>query len=145
MEAYDRERCVPTAEMRERHRHALERLLACFFSQDSRGLESLLVEQARTVTDANGEYTALATPLCGRARVGRFYLQAAQMRLAGDPSVEIRTVNGLPAALVVLARPVRRQAPRSLILLDLAADGRIRTIHTVLAARKLRAVSERTA
>jgi RNA polymerase sigma-70 factor (ECF subfamily) len=141
MESYDRQRCVPSPELIARHRDSLERLLGCLLSQDTRGLESLLVEAVQTVTDANGEYTALATPLVGRPRVSRFYLQASASRLAGNPRVDIRTVNGLPAALITLTRPVRRQAPRSLILLDLGDDGRIRTIHTVLAAQKLLKVS----
>jgi hypothetical protein len=94
----------------------------------------------RTVTDAGGEYTALAAPMVGRARVARFYLRAALHRRAGGPSVETRLVNGLPAALLCLARPVRRQAPRSLLFLQLRDDGAIQAIHTLLAPRKLAAV-----
>lgn len=140
LETYDQSRCVPSPELRARHRDSLERLLGCLLSQDTRGLESILTDTVRTVTDANGEFTALATPLVGRARVSRFYLQASAMRLPGSPTVEIRTVNGMPAALITLAHPVRRQASRSVILLDLDEGGRIRTIHTVLAPEKLRGV-----
>jgi hypothetical protein len=50
-------------------------------------------------------------------------------------------VNGLPAALITLARPVRRQAPRTLLVCELDDDGRIHRIHTVLAPRKLAALS----
>jgi hypothetical protein len=137
LEAYDREPCRPTPELRARHRDALERLLRCLASQDGRALEALLSESARTVTDAGGEYTALATSLEGRSRVARFYLRAFLHRQAGGPQIELRLVNGLPAAVICLARPVRRQAPRTLILLDLDERGCIRTLHTVLAPRKL--------
>jgi hypothetical protein len=70
---YDRRRCLPTPDQRERHRKALERFLDCLLRQDAAGLEAILAESVRTVTDAAGEYTALATPLVGRARVARLY------------------------------------------------------------------------
>jgi RNA polymerase sigma-70 factor (ECF subfamily) len=137
MENYDRARCIPTPELRARHRAALERFLSCLLSQNVRELESLLAESVRTVTDGGGEYTALTTPLCGRARVARFYLRAALNRVSGGPASEIRLLNGLPAIVITLARPVRRQAPRTVISLQLAPDGRIEAIQTVLAGRKL--------
>jgi RNA polymerase sigma-70 factor (ECF subfamily) len=43
----------------------------------------------------------------------------------------------LPALFVTLARPVRRQAPRTLLRLELDAADRIRAIHAILAPRKL--------
>jgi RNA polymerase sigma-70 factor (ECF subfamily) len=140
LEAYDRERCVPTPELRERHRAALQRFLDCLLAQDARGLEAILAESVQTVTDAAGEYTALATPLAGRDRVARLYLMAALHRQAGGTRTEIRLVNGLPAALVTLQRPVRRQAPRTLLRCELDPDGRIRLVHAVLAPRKLAAL-----
>ena len=138
---YDEARCLPTPELRARHREALERFLACLAAQDVRGLEALLAEGVETVTDAAGEYTALATPLVGRERVARFYLRAALQRQAGGTRQEIRLVNGLPAALVTLLAPVRRQAPRSLLRCELDREGRIRLVHAVLAPKKLRALS----
>jgi RNA polymerase sigma-70 factor (ECF subfamily) len=138
--AYDEARCVPTPELRARHRAALQRFLDCLQAQDARGLEALLAEGVETVTDAAGEYTALATPLAGRERVARLYLMAALHRQAGGTRQEIRLVNGLPAALITLLAPVRRQAPRSLLRCELDAAGRIRLVHAVLAPRKLRAL-----
>jgi len=105
-----------------------------------RGLEALLTDSVETVTDAAGEYTALATPLAGRARVARLYLTAAQHRAAGGTRQEIRLVNGLPAALITLLAPVRRQAPRSLLRCELDEAGRIRLVHAILAPRKLAAL-----
>ena len=145
MGSYDRARCVPTAELRARHRAALEQLLRCLLAQDTAGLEALLAESVRTVTDAGGEFTALRAPLCGRARVARFYVRAAANRAAGGPSFEIRLVNGLPAAVIALARPVRQQAPLTVLSLDLSDDGRIEAIRTVLASRKLVGVRRDTA
>jgi hypothetical protein len=89
------------------------------------------------VTDAAGEYTALAAALDGRARVARFYVTATKNRQQGEPRIEIRLVNGLPAAWITLGRPVRRQAPRSLLRIELDDAGRIALVQAVLAPRKL--------
>jgi RNA polymerase sigma-70 factor (ECF subfamily) len=140
MAGYDRDRCIPTPELQRRHRDALEKLVRCLLTQDTAALEALLADSVRTVTDSNGEYTALAAPLAGRARVARFYLQAAQMRREGGLRTEIRLVNGLPALLIALERPVRRQAPRTLVRCEIDDQGRIRQIQSVLAPGKLAAL-----
>ena len=137
LEGYDQSRCVPTPELRERYRATLESFLRSLLAQDVRGVEKLLAESVRTITDAGGEYTALATPLLGRARVARFYLAAALHRRTGDPRVVIRQVNALPAAIITLARPVRRQAPLTVLRCELDREGLIAVVHAVLASRKL--------
>jgi RNA polymerase sigma-70 factor (ECF subfamily) len=137
MRDYDRERTPFDEALRARHEEALGRFLHCLVSQDGPALEALLSESVRTTTDAGGEFTALAAPMSGRARVSRFYLRAALHRREGEPRFEIRSVNGLPALLVDLTRPVRRQAPRSLLFVELDAASRIRAIQTLLAPRKL--------
>ena len=134
---YDRERCVPDAALRARHHEVLERLQRCLLAQDTRGLEALFTESVRTVTDANGEYTALSQPIAGRTRVARFYQMAALHRQTSDARSEIRIVNGLPALLTVLHAPVRRQAPRSVLRIELDPSGGIREVQVVLAPSKL--------
>jgi RNA polymerase sigma-70 factor (ECF subfamily) len=134
---YDERRCIPSPELRARHRDLLERFLGCLLSQDVRALEALLAESVRTVNDAAGEYTALPAPLEGRARVARFYLRASASRRESGVRTEIRVVNGLPAAWITLSRPVRRQAPRSLMRIELDAEGRIALVQAILAPRKL--------
>jgi RNA polymerase sigma-70 factor (ECF subfamily) len=140
LEEYDRSRCIPTPELLAQHRDALDRFLGCLLSQDARGLEALLAESVHTVTDAAGEYTALATPMAGQARVARFYLRAAFQRRAAGTRIEVRLVNGLPAAVITLERPVRRQAPRTLLRCELDTSGRIRLVQAILAPRKLAAL-----
>jgi RNA polymerase sigma-70 factor (ECF subfamily) len=135
--AYDAARCMPSPELCERHRAVLQKFVTCLLAQDAAALEALLTEDVSTVTDSAGEYTALAKQLGGRARVARFYLTAARNRVAGGPSVALVDVNGLPAVVITLAHPQRRQAPRTLMRCELAADGRIALVHTVLAPRKL--------
>lgn len=141
METYDRRRCVPTLELQTRHREALEGFLGALLAQDVTAVEAWLAESARTVTDAAGEYTALGSELEGRARVARFYVQATRNRQAGEPRAEIRVLNGLPALVIRLGHPVRRQAPLTVIGLELDGDGRIARVLTVLAPRKLAALS----
>jgi hypothetical protein len=69
--------------------------------------------------------------------VARFYLRAALKRAAGGSTWQIRLVNGLPAVLITLARPVRRQAPLTMMGVQLAVDGRVQALQTVLASAKL--------
>jgi RNA polymerase sigma-70 factor (ECF subfamily) len=140
LEEYDKNRCIPTPALLAQHRGVLDRFLACLLSQDARGLEALLADSVHTVTDAAGKYTALASPLAGRARVARFYLAAALHRRGPGTRTEVRLANGLPAALITLERPVRRQAPRTLLRCELDDGGRIRLVHAVLAPRKLAAL-----
>lgn len=140
MERSDGLRRAPTPELAARHRAALERFLGALLAQDARGVEAILREDVEAATDAGGAYTALATRLRGRERVARFFLRAALHRREADATAEIRLANGLPALLIALARPVRRQAPRTLIRCDLDEGGSICGIHAILAPRKLAAV-----
>ena len=118
---------------------ALQAFLDCLARQDVRGLEALLTESVRTVTDGGGEYTALRGPLAGRGRVIRFHLETARRR--GPISrVAMRSVNGLPA-LVIETTPLRPQmGPRVVLRCEVDPDGRIRELQAVLASRKLTAV-----
>lgn len=137
LEPYDRERCLPSPALVLRHREALARFLACLKTDDVAALEALLSEDVCTLTDADGEYTALPRPLADRAAVVRFYRMANAHRREGGTIERFTEVNGLPAVWITLNRPVRKQAPRSLIRVELGGDGRIRAIHAILAPRKL--------
>ena len=139
MRAYDRERCRPTAALREKNGAALQQLLRCLLSQDAAGLEALLADSVRTIADGGGEYTALHGPLEGRAKVAQLHLRVAHRRAAGS-RIELRLINGLPALVIRYASAVRRQAPRAVLRCDVGADGRIVALHTVLASRKLTAI-----
>lgn len=128
-----------SAAVRQRQREALQKLMLCMMQQDVSGMEVLLADDVRSITDANGRYTALREPLVGRQAVIRFHLETARRRMPIS-TTELRTINGV-AALVVTTRPLRRQmAPRLVLRCEVDADGRIREIHTVLAPDKLTAV-----
>jgi RNA polymerase sigma-70 factor (ECF subfamily) len=138
LERFDVE-VVASPGVRERQRSALERFLACMINQDAAGMEALLTDDVRSVTDGGGRYTALREPLVGRAPVCRFHLETARRRAPISRS-QVRWINGV-AALVVVTRPLRPQmAPRLVLRCEVDAGGRIRELHTILAPQKLTAV-----
>lgn len=137
MESYDDDRCIPSAPLEERVRVALERFMDCLLRQDAGGIEELLTEDVRTVTDSGGRFTALRKPLVGRDAVARFYLVAAQHRASAGPTLELRSVNHLPAVVLQLATPERRQAPRSVLRCELDDAGRIRALYSILSPTKI--------
>lgn len=139
MQAYDRNRCRPTRALQVRTQEALQELLRCLVTQDAAALERLLAASVRTMTDGGGEFTALPRTLVGRSAVAVLHLRVARRRAAGA-RIEIRTVNGLPAAVIEYAAALRRQAPRAVLCCALAPDGRIAALHSVLASRKLTAM-----
>ena len=109
------------------------------------GLEALLVEGVRTVTDAGGEFLSALRPIVGRDRVIRFFWKTAERYRT---KVETRcTANGLPAVILALPatqnpkvrsqNPKVRMAPRLMLGCEITCDGKIKTIYMVSATRKL--------
>jgi RNA polymerase sigma-70 factor (ECF subfamily) len=135
LERYDGARVVPSPELVQRSQEALMRLLTAAATGDARALADLLSEDARTVNDAGGQYLAARRPVLGRDKVSRYYLALAPKNTV--LSSEWLVVNGLPALLVEFADPPPRQAPRGLLQVELAPDGRIREIHVLVAPDKL--------
>jgi RNA polymerase sigma-70 factor (ECF subfamily) len=138
MREYDGTRCRGARDLETRR--ALEELLRCLVTQDAAGLEALLTESVRTITDGGGEYNALHAPMIGRPRVAQLHLRVARRRAPGS-RIEVRSLNGAPALVIQYASSERRQAPRAVLRCELTPDGRIRELHVVLASRKLTAVS----
>ncbi|HYB99045.1 MAG TPA: sigma-70 family RNA polymerase sigma factor [Candidatus Limnocylindrales bacterium] len=137
LDGYERERT--TSHVRERTQQALGELLRGLLAQDAAAVEALLARDARALTDAGGEFNALARPMLGADRVARLLLRVAARRAPGSV-VELRELNGEPALVIVYARTERRQAPRAVLRCELDGGGRIRAVHVVLATRKLRHV-----
>ena len=142
LEAYDRERCVPTHEAQERARAALERLMGAVGSADVRRIAEMLDEAARLLSDGGGRYRAALNPIVGADRIARFLL-GIQRFVQGMPVVAWRMLNGLPALVVDLPEAVEPNARRVVIRCDVAGGGRIVALHLVLAPEKLRALEER--
>lgn len=129
----------PLREVAPETRRALQAFVDCLMRQDVAGIEALLTESVRTVTDGGGVYTALHAPLVGKRAVARFHLETARRR--GPISrLEIRTVNGLPALCIETAAIRPQMAPLVILRCEVDPDGRIRELHAILAPRKLTAV-----
>ena len=137
MAAYDRERCVPTVARQTRTGEALFRFLTALQQDDVPALEAMLADGVRSVSEG-GEYAAAHNVVRGRARVLRLLRGLMRHGFGGDAVV--RQFNGLPAVVIEFARRGPRYAPRGVVRCDIAADGRIAAVHTILASRKLRAV-----
>jgi RNA polymerase sigma-70 factor (ECF subfamily) len=140
MQGYDRERCRPTRELRERTRAALTTLLGALAAGDGATAERLLASSVRALSDGGGEFFAARVPVVGRERVIRFYMNVATRGLSGMRS-ELRILNGLPAIVSELPddRP-RGGAPRLVTRIELDDEGRVRELHSILATRKLTAI-----
>jgi len=136
MEAYERNRAVPTVSNRSRTAQALQRFLQLLDAADVRGIERMLAEDVRTVTDAGGEFTALLAPITGARRVAQFFARLSASR-GGAVRFVIRSMNGFPAALLEFAAPRARRPPRLLLSMALNSDGLIAGLSVIASPEKL--------
>ena len=139
MQAYERARRRPTRALQEETRQALGRLVECLARGDAAGMEGLLTEDVRALSDGGGEFHAARVPVVGRTKVALFYTRIAARR----PVLwsELRMLNGLPGLVTEFAGGLEGEATRIVVHIDVAADGRIRRIDTVLASRKMTAIA----
>jgi sigma-70-like protein len=138
MSGYERTRRRPTRALQQHTREALERFLALLERRDVEGLQSLLAEDVRALSDGAGEFASALRPIVGREKVIRQYLSLSQkIRPTG---ARREAVNGLPAVVLELGGPASGWAPRAVFQCTLDRAGRIDRIYSVLATRKLTAV-----
>lgn len=139
---YDRSRRPITQALQEQARQVLEKFLGCLFNHDVAGAEALLAENVRQVSDGGGEFYAARIPVMGRKKVILFNSRLVQIAAANALEVrsEWRVLNGLPALVFEIPNIASGFAPRTAMLCQLDADGRIDRIHSVLASRKLTAI-----
>jgi RNA polymerase sigma-70 factor (ECF subfamily) len=139
MRAYDVDRRRPRAELTARTKLALERFVEALTGDDIGGLEALLAEDAREMSDGGGEYVAARRPILGRERIARYFfgIRPPRDRVV---AVEMRELNGLPALDIRLPTDGgSRFASRVVVCCDVDENSRITAIYTVLASRKLSA------
>lgn len=86
-----------------------------------------------------GEVRAALNPIRGRDKVLRFYTKTLEHQRP-IAHVTMRMLNGLPALLIEYADQQERHASQLVHYVDIGPDGRIHTLHAVLASRKLTAV-----
>jgi len=136
LQDYDRERTPPSAALARRHARALERLLAAFRAGDVAAMGALLADDVRATSDGNGRFYAAKKPVVGRDKVLRFF-QAVFAESTVPPTIEIRELNGLPAALIERRDLGDKFAPRFVFRMHLGADDRIVATESVLVPEKL--------
>src|SRR5262245_42673076 len=140
MQEYHGTRQAPTRARQAAAGQALQQFLERLAAHDVAGIEALLAADVRTTTDGGGEFRAALREIVGREKVMRFFL--AIVDLNRDAAVRAALFNGSPAVIVETRTMVKdRQAPRTVISLDLDPAGRIARIYVVSATRKLTAVS----
>lgn len=139
---YDRARRPITQALQQQARQVLEKFLGCLFNHDVAGAEALLAENVRQVSDGGGEFHAARVPIVGRDKVRLFNARLMQIAKANALEVrsEWRVLNGLPALVFEIPNIAPGFAPRTVMLCQLDAEGRIDLIHSVLASRKLTAI-----
>jgi RNA polymerase sigma-70 factor, ECF subfamily len=139
MQNYEQARKVPTRSAQAQAGQLLERFLACLRSSDVSGIEALLAQDARALSDGGGEFFAARVPLVGREKISLFYRTIAK-QLGGKVHIEMRMLNGWPALVTENPAAQAGYAPRVATLFELDASGHIQRIYSVLATRKLQAV-----
>jgi RNA polymerase sigma factor (sigma-70 family) len=139
MRDYDRQRCVPTRALQERTREALGQFMASLASGDLAAIEALLAESVRAVNDGAGEFHAARKIIYGAPRVARFHYNIGLRQTAGA-HLSVRMVNGLPAVVGVFTQPRPGEPPRFVLHCDVAPDGRISQLLSIVASRKLTAI-----
>jgi RNA polymerase sigma-70 factor (ECF subfamily) len=137
MKEYDGASIRPTREVQTRTAQRLQEFLTHLQNQDVAGVEAMLADDVRAMSDGGGEFHATRLPVLGRKKVARLLLGLAAKGTADRLS--FRMLNGLPA---VVAESPRRPgfAPRFTFQIELDERGLVTAVHSVLATRKLVAV-----
>ncbi len=150
---YDRARIDTSRAAQARVQAALSQLLFAIVKQDVAAVASLLSPQVVLLSDGGGQYLAARKPVLGAQSVSLFLVKVPRLggahgqfsgslvQLAGQPSVVVTLLSPPgPPSPGAPERPQHRIAPRSVLALDVDADGRITAIYNVLADRKLSAL-----
>jgi RNA polymerase sigma factor (sigma-70 family) len=139
MATYNARRCRVTTEARGRAGERLEAFLGRLMERDAAGIEALLADDVRVLSDGGGQYHAANVPLLGPRRATTFLLRLLELR--GPPDgAEVRQLNGFPALVAWYDKPSPQEAPRFTMSLRVGADGRITEVYSSLADRKLTAL-----
>lgn len=119
-------------------RDVLQRFLSALARDDGDALTALLRDDVVAISDGGGEFHAAKVPVRGAAKVVLFYRNLARRR--STTWAEMRMLGGLPAFVATLSAPREGEAVRTVMQLDVDADGKVRGIYTALATRKLQAI-----
>jgi len=136
MESYDQRRATPTASHRARTDKALHRFFALLAEGDVRGIEQMLTDDVKAITDGGGEFSASLIPIVGAAAVARFFVRLAASR-GGRVTIAIRSINLFPTAVLEFEAPMGRRPRRLALSADVDANGLITSVRVIASAKKL--------
>jgi RNA polymerase sigma-70 factor (ECF subfamily) len=130
--AFDRSRLPRGPEAIARARRALERLGAALASRDQAAVEALFTDDVTAIHDGGGERFAAGRVITGPEAVAAVHLRLAE--LTGPPVwLEAREVNGTFAVVVRYTPRGPRYPEEALVAVDVAEDGRISALYSVVA------------
>jgi RNA polymerase sigma-70 factor (ECF subfamily) len=135
LDGYDADRRIPDEPLRERTRQALTVLLTAIANGEPASVARLLSDDCVLETDAAGEFQAAVVRVSGKDRIALTEIGIAARTVVR--SMRLASINGLPGIVFEFEVQRLRQAPRAVFLIDLAKDGRIRAIRSVLASQKV--------
>lgn len=136
MAAYDASHLrVSIEDARGRAATTLERLATALAVGDVAALEALFTEDAVAIADGAGELNANPRPVRGRSKIARFLL--GLRRIHRDMHARVATINGLPALAAISPHAEGRVPRRIVMAVDVAHDGSIGALLTVVAPAKL--------
>jgi RNA polymerase sigma-70 factor (ECF subfamily) len=115
---------------------ALTRFVTALTTEDDGALLACLTDGVRVLSDGGGEFMAALKPVLGADRVMRFFA-GLRRKLGSDGRFEVRSVNGEPTLIAEQTTHVAKAAPRWLLRVEVAPDGRIAELHLVAASAKL--------
>jgi len=92
------------------------------------------------LSDGGGEFFAARVPIVGREKILTFYSKLAKY-LGSHMRVEVRMLNGLPALITENSAAPPGYAPRTALLFGVDGAGQLNRFYSILATRKLRALS----
>jgi RNA polymerase sigma-70 factor, ECF subfamily len=113
----------------------LNRFVAAVHAHDQEALLALFAEDATWTSDGGGQVAAARRVVRGAARVTRFVLGIARLRLRGRATYQVAPINGEPGLLI-------RLDGRLHWILSIDTDGtRILAVYNVLNPEKLKGIA----
>ncbi|MEZ4440772.1 MAG: sigma-70 family RNA polymerase sigma factor [Polyangiaceae bacterium] len=119
-----------------RHGAALQAMFGCLAARDHDGFAALVAADLRALSDGAGVFHAALRPIVGVEKVWRFFTSLMDKRGMPD-RIEARVFNGAPALVIEWLDPPAGFAGCNVTWLDLDEEGRVTTIYSQLAPRKL--------
>lgn len=116
---------------------AMRRFFGSVAAGDRAGAETALAEDVRLLSDGGGEFFAARKPVVGAAKVAGFYVKISAGE-QGVPTIEMRTLGGMPTLVVRRPYADGKTAPAACIQVELDEAGLIVRIYSVVATAKVR-------